>query len=177
MPITEAPVVLNLPYDYHTEFVPDKLAYNPLISLVHSCLIGSEFYRPFSCVETMQQKSFTLPAPYSFPRGSTLQNYSLGHESQAQPSIRNETTPSKEIQRNFFFSMMVFSIPHDLEKSRKNKIWSNFYRHTKTSGNLYFAQKNFLFVLFCSSGLPLARTRWVRSSFSSFCPLSNYQHR
>ena len=121
--------------------------------------------------------AITIIVPDSFPRGSTLRNYSLGHESQAQPSIRNETTPSKEIQRNFFFSMMVFSIPHDLEKSRKNKIWSNFYRHTKTSGNLYFAQKNFLFVLFCSSGLPLARTRWVRSSFSSFCPLSFNQHR
>ena len=31
--------------------------------------------------------------------------------------------------------------------------------------------------VFCSTGLPLASTRWVRSRFSSHCPLSSYQHR
>ena len=30
---------------------------------------------------------------------------------------------------------------------------------------------------FCSSSLPLASTKWVKSTFSSLCPLSSYQRR
>ena len=41
----------------------------------------------------------------------------------------------------------------------------------EVSGIVYARIKS----IFCSPSLPLARTRWVRSTFSSHCPLSSKQ--
>ena len=62
-------------------------------------------------------------------------------------------------------------------------LWNSVVRVVRNAiqGSFFsnFGAKNLtgleLAIFFCSTGLPLARTRWDRSTFSSHCPLSSYQ--
>ena len=56
--------------------------------------------------------------------------------------------------------------------------------HLFCPANCFLKQKVFFSIncpwiisYFCRTGLPLARTRWAWSTFSSHCPLSSNQHR
>ena len=58
----------------------------------------------------MQQKSFTVPAPYSFPRGSTLQNYSLSQEKWNPPehqSVKPSIPFVNSERENFLWSFLI----------------------------------------------------------------------
>ena len=87
-------------------------------------------------------------------------------------------------QKNYFKSKKCsVSWASDLSKLKVKKIalscisqsilWPDkLYRYV-SSHHLWRTN----FKLFCSTGLPLASTRWLRSTFSSHCPLSSIQCR
>ena len=64
--------------------------------------------------------------------------------------------------RHFINGCSYFSV---LESGSK-PVWPDFVK------TLFLSK-----FVFCRTGLPLARTRWVRSTFSSHCPLSSNQRR